>query len=202
MLCSTKCIEAFLHILALQLCLSSALQHWIDVGEGLLHKVHARCLIPSLTSMTPQSLELSSMCILNLPVNTLWHCLQMLMECTKTWYIIICLCSKKVFKLFDTLYVQCCLPLVVAQGDDTTAVQRRIFQYFTANVLLYKLDVWCSLFVVLPQHWAWWFIMKLCLAAALCKCVLYIIELLFEWLVMLFRVILDIPFFDVWCRKE
>ena len=39
MLCS-KCIEAFFHILALQLCLSSALQHWIDVGEGLLHKVH------------------------------------------------------------------------------------------------------------------------------------------------------------------
>ena len=153
MLCSTKCIEAFLHILALQLCLSSALQHWIDVGEGLLHKVHARCLIPSLTSMTPQSLELSSICILNQPVYTLRHCLQMLMECTKTWYITICLCSKKVFKLFDTLYVQCCLPLVVAQGDDTTAVQRRIFQYFTANVLLYKLDVWCSLFVVLPQHW-------------------------------------------------
>ena len=83
-LCSTKCIEAFLHILALQLCLSSALQHWIDVGEGLLHKVHARCLIPSLTSMTPQSLELSSMCILNRPVYTLRHCLQMVMECTKT----------------------------------------------------------------------------------------------------------------------
>lgn len=77
-------------------------------------------------------------------VYTLRHCLQMVMECTKTWYITICLCSKKVFKLFDTLYVQCCLPLVVAQGDDTTAVQRRIFQYFTANVLLYKLDVWCS----------------------------------------------------------
>ena len=105
-------------------------------------------------------------------VYTLRHCLQMVMECTKTWYITICLCSKKVFKLFDTLYVQCCLPLVVAQGDDTTAVQRRIFQYFTANVLLYKLDVWCSLFDVSPQHWAWWFIMKLCLAAALWKCVL------------------------------
>ena len=39
--------------------------------------------------------------------------------------------------------------------------------------------------------------MKLCLAAGLSKCVLYIIELLFEWLVMLFHVISDIPLFDV-----
>ena len=79
--------------------------------------------------------------------------------------------------------------------------KKNMIQYFTANVLLYKLDVWCSLFDVSPQHWAWWFIMKLCLAAGLSKCVLYIIELLFEWFVMLFHVISDIPFFDVWCRK-
>ena len=120
----------------------------------------------------------------------------------KTWYITICLCSKKVFKLFDTLYVQCCLPLVVSPGWwHNSSPKKNMIQYFTANVLLYKLDVWCSLFVVSPQHWAWWFIMKLCLAAGLSKCVLYIIELLFEWLVMLFHVISDIPFFDVWCRK-
>ena len=50
--------------------------------------------------------------------------------------------------------------------------KKNLIQYFTAKVLLYKLDVWCSLFDVSPQHWAWWFIMKLCLAAALWKCVL------------------------------